>query len=118
MQITLEVPDEIVERLEDSLALEGYRSGKFTEEQVRRGPRLRHSYAGAWFPKGAWSLFELRPGGPGAGQANSAAASRKRADAGLNDCHCRYTPLNWPNPKSKTSLVASQKVLRMRTSRA
>jgi hypothetical protein len=32
MQITLEVPDEIVERLEDSLALEGYRSGKFTEE--------------------------------------------------------------------------------------
>jgi hypothetical protein len=43
MQITLEVPDEIAERLEDlpralleSFALEGYRSGKLTEEQVRR----------------------------------------------------------------------------------
>jgi hypothetical protein len=45
MQITLEVPDEIVEGLEakdlprallESFALEGYRSGKLTEEQVRR----------------------------------------------------------------------------------
>ena len=43
MQITLEVPDEIAEGLEDlpravleSFALEGYRSGTLTEEQVRR----------------------------------------------------------------------------------
>jgi len=45
MQITLEVPDEIVQRLgaEDlpralleSFALEGYRSGTLTEEQVRK----------------------------------------------------------------------------------
>ena len=43
MQITLDVPDEIAEGLEDlpralleSFAVEGYRSGKLTEEQVRR----------------------------------------------------------------------------------
>jgi len=43
MQITLEVPDEIAEGLKDlpralleSFALEGYRSGTLTEEQVRR----------------------------------------------------------------------------------
>ncbi len=45
MQITLEVPDDIVGGLEakdlprallESFALEGYRSGKLTEEQVRR----------------------------------------------------------------------------------
>ena len=43
MQITLEVPDEIAEGLEDlpravleSFALEGYRSGTLTEDQVRR----------------------------------------------------------------------------------
>ncbi len=45
MQITLEVPDEIVEgfgaeglprALLESFALEGYRSGTLTEEQVRR----------------------------------------------------------------------------------
>jgi len=43
MQITLEVPDEIAEGLKDlpralleGFALEGYRSGTLTEEQVRR----------------------------------------------------------------------------------
>jgi len=43
MQITLDVPDEIAEGLKDlpralleSFALEGYRSGTLTEEQVRR----------------------------------------------------------------------------------
>ena len=43
MQITLDVPDEIAEGLEDlpralleSFAVEGYRSGKLTEEQVRK----------------------------------------------------------------------------------
>ena len=43
MQITLELPDEIAGELKDlpralleSFALEGYRSGKLTEEQVRR----------------------------------------------------------------------------------
>ena len=43
MQITLEVPDEIARGCQDlpralleSFALEGYRSGNLTEEQVRR----------------------------------------------------------------------------------
>ena len=43
MQITLELPDEIAGELKDlpralleSFALEGYRSGKLTEEQVRK----------------------------------------------------------------------------------
>ena len=43
MQITLEVPDEIAQDRQDlpralleSFALEGYRSGTLTEEQVRR----------------------------------------------------------------------------------
>lgn len=43
MQITLELPDEIAGQVKDlprafleSFALEGYRSGKLTEEQVRR----------------------------------------------------------------------------------
>ena len=43
MQITLELPDEIAGELKDlpralleSFALEGYRSSKLTEEQVRR----------------------------------------------------------------------------------
>ncbi len=43
MQITLELPDEIAGELEDlpralleSFALEGYRSGKLTEGQVRK----------------------------------------------------------------------------------
>jgi hypothetical protein len=43
MQITLELPDEIAGELNDlpralleSFALEGYRSGKITEEQVRK----------------------------------------------------------------------------------
>jgi hypothetical protein len=43
MQITLELPDEIAVGLNDlpralleSFALEGYRSGRLTEEQVRR----------------------------------------------------------------------------------
>jgi uncharacterized protein UPF0175 len=52
MQITLEVPDEIAQDRHDlpralleSFALEGYRSGKLTEEQVRKvlgyGTRLQ-----------------------------------------------------------------------------
>lgn len=47
MQITLELPDDVAQGLEaqvknlprallESFALEGYRSGKLTEEQVRR----------------------------------------------------------------------------------
>ena len=47
MQITLELPDDVAQGLEaqvknlprallESFAAEGYRSGKFTEEQVRR----------------------------------------------------------------------------------
>jgi hypothetical protein len=47
MQITLELPDDVAQSLEagaenlprallESFALEGYRSGKFTEEQVRK----------------------------------------------------------------------------------
>ncbi len=47
MQITLELPDDVAEGLEvqvkdlprallESFALEGYRSGKLTEEQVRK----------------------------------------------------------------------------------
>jgi predicted HTH domain antitoxin len=43
MQITLELPDEIARELKDlpralleSFALEGYRSGKLTEEQIRK----------------------------------------------------------------------------------
>jgi len=56
MQITLELPDDVAKGLEaqvknlpravlESFALEGYRSGKLTEEQVRRivgfGTRLQ-----------------------------------------------------------------------------
>ena len=52
MRITLDVPDEIAESRKDlpgalleSFALEGYRSGKLTEEQVRKllgyGTRLQ-----------------------------------------------------------------------------
>ncbi len=53
MQITLEFPDDVAQGLEaqvknlprallESFALEGYRSGKLTEEQVRRGFLKEH----------------------------------------------------------------------------
>ena len=69
MRITLDVPDAIAESRKDlpgalleSFALEGYRSGKLTEEQVRKllgyGTRLQVD----GFLKGARSVFGLRPG--------------------------------------------------------
>jgi uncharacterized protein UPF0175 len=97
MQITLGVPDEIAERLAllESFALEGYRSGTLSEEQVRRvlGYGTRMQVHGFLKEQG---VYELRPGGPGAGHADSAPAPRKRAGAGLNDCYRRHHPAQLP----------------------
>ena len=74
MQITLELPDDVAEWLEaqiqnlprfmlECFALEGYRSDRLTEEQVRivLGYETRMQVHG--FLKEQWPVFELYRGG-------------------------------------------------------